>query len=217
MKKVAAFGEIMLRLAPQGYNRFVQAESFEAAYGGGEANVAVSLVSFGLEAKFITKLPQHEIGQSAVNSLRKYGVDTSDIVRGGERVGIYYLEKGASQRPSQVIYDRAGSAISTASLEDFNWDRIFDDVMWFHLTGITPAISNNAAEICLAACKKAKKKGITVSFDMNYRKNLWSIEKAKEVVGKLTPYIDVCIVNEEDAVKIFGIKVDSDITGINDY
>jgi len=217
MKKVAAFGEIMLRLAPQGYNRFVQAESFEAAYGGGEANVAVSLVSFGLEAKFITKLPQHEIGQSAVNSLRKYGVDTSDIVRGGERVGIYYLEKGASQRPSQVIYDRAGSAISTASLEDFNWDRIFDDVMWLHLTGITPAISNNAAEICLAACKKAKKKGITVSFDMNYRKNLWSIEKAKEVVGKLTPYIDVCIVNEEDAVKIFGIKVDSDITGINDY
>ncbi len=214
MKKVVTFGELMLRLTPGGYLRFAQADSYEATYGGGEANVAISLSNFGLDAKFVTKLPSHEIGQAAVNSLRKYGVDTSGIVRGGARVGIYYLEKGASQRPSKVIYDRAFSAIALATLEDFDWDKLFEDVEWFHFTGITPALSDNVADICLAACKKAKEKGIKVSFDLNYRKNLWSSEKAQEVITKLTPYIDVCIANEEDAEKVFGIKADNtDITG----
>lgn len=214
MKKVVTFGELMLRLAPEGYLRFVQADSFEATYGGGEANVAVSLANFGLEAKFVTKLPKHEIGQAAVNSLRKYGVDTAGIVRGGDRVGIYYLEKGASQRPSKVIYDRAFSAIALASPEDFDWDKLFEGAEWFHFTGITPALGGNVADICLAACKKAKEKGIQVSFDLNYRKNLWSSEKAQETITKLTPYIDVCIANEEDAEKVFGIKADNtDITG----
>jgi 2-dehydro-3-deoxygluconokinase len=214
MKKVVTFGELMLRLAPNGYLRFVQADSFEATYGGGEANVAVSLSNFGVNVKFITKLPAHEIGQAAVNSLRKYGVDTSGIARGGARVGIYYLEKGASQRPSKVIYDRAFSAISLAEPKDFNWDEIFEEVEWFHFTGITPALSSGIADICLEACKKAKEKGIRVSFDLNYRKNLWSPQTAQEVITKLTPYIDVCIANEEDAEKVFGIKADNtDITG----
>ncbi len=214
MKKVVTFGELMLRLAPNGYLRFVQADSFEATYGGGEANVAVSLSNFGMATKFITKLPAHEIGQAAVNSIRKYGVDTSGIARGGARVGIYYLEKGASQRPSKVIYDRAFSAIALAEPEDFDWDEIFKDVEWFHFTGITPALSDGVADICLEACKKAKEKGIRVSFDLNYRKNLWSSDKAQEVITKLTPYIDVCIANEEDAEKVFGIKANNtDITG----
>ncbi|MHB8062166.1 MAG: PfkB family carbohydrate kinase [Ruminiclostridium sp.] len=214
MKKVVTFGELMLRLAPNGYLRFVQADSFEATYGGGEANVAVSLSNFGLDAKFVTKLPKHEIGQAAVNSLKKYGVDTSGIVRGGDRVGIYYLEKGASQRPSKVIYDRSFSAIALAVHEDFDWDKLFEGVEWFHFTGITPALSDNAADICLAAGKKAKEKGIKVSFDLNYRKNLWPCQKAQEVITKLTPYIDVCIANEEDAEKVFGIKTDNtDVAG----
>jgi 2-dehydro-3-deoxygluconokinase len=214
MKKIVTFGELMLRLAPNGYLRFVQADSLEATYGGGEANVAVSLANFGLDAKFVTKLPKHEIGQAAVNSLRKYGVDTSVIVRGGERVGIYYLEKGASQRPSKVIYDRAFSAIALAELGDFDWDKLFEGVEWFHFTGITPALSSNVADICVAACKKAKEKGIKVSFDLNFRKNLWSSQKAQEVITKLTPYIDVCIANEEDAEKVFGIKSDNtDVEG----
>ena len=213
MKKVVTFGELMLRLAPNGYMRFIQADTFGATYGGGEANVSVSLANLGMDTKFVTKLPKHEIGQAAINSLRKYGVDTSDIIRGGERVGIYYLEKGASQRPSKVIYDRANSAISLASPDEFDWDRIFEGVEWFHFTGITPALSDNAAEICLCACKKAKEKGITVSFDLNYRKNLWTTQKAQEVVTKLVPYIDVCIANEEDAEKIFGIKAeDTDVS-----
>ncbi len=214
MKKVVTFGELMLRLAPMGYLRFVQTDTFEATYGGGEANVAVSLANFGMDVKFITKLPKHEIGQAAVNTLRKYGVDTSEIVRGGNRVGIYYLEKGASQRPSKVIYDRADSAIALASSNEFDWNKIFEGVEWFHFTGITPALSDNAAEACLQACKAAKEKGITVSFDLNYRKNLWTTQKAQEVITKLTPYIDVCIANEEDAEKVFGIKAeDSDIEG----
>lgn len=209
VKNVVTFGEIMLRLVPGGYLRFVQTDNFEATYGGGEANVAVSLANLGLNAEFVTKLPKHEIGQAAVNSLRRYGVDTSKIVRGGDRVGIYYLEKGASQRPSKVIYDRAYSSIGTSASEDFDWDKIFEDVEWFHFTGITPALGDNVADICLEACKKAKEKGITVSFDLNYRKNLWSAQKAQEAVTKLTPYIDVCIANEEDAEKVFGIKADN--------
>ena len=163
MKKIVTFGEIMLRLAPEGYYRFVQANSFGATYGGGEANVAVSLANYGMDAAFVTKLPAHDIGQAAVNELRRYGVDTTKITRGGDRVGIYFLEKGASQRPSKVIYDRAGSSIATATVADFDWDAIFEGVDWFHFTGITPALGDNVAEICKVACEKAKAKGITIS------------------------------------------------------
>lgn len=212
-KSIITFGEIMLRLAPEGYYRFVQADKFGATYGGGEANVAVSLANYGMDAKFVTKLPKHEIGQAAVNALRKFGVDTSFIARGGDRVGIYFLEKGASQRPSKVVYDRAGSAIATASQSDFNWDEIFEGVEWFHFTGITPALGDEIAAICLTACQKAKEKGITVSCDLNYRNKLWSKEKAGQVMGELCKYVDVCIANEEDAGDVFGIKAsNTDIT-----
>ena len=206
MKRVITFGEIMLRLAPEGYYRFVQADSFGATFGGGEANVAVSLANYGLDAAFVTKLPTHEIGQMAVNSLRKYGVDTSLIARGGERVGIYFLEKGASQRPSKVIYDRAYSAISKAVAQDFNWEEIFAGADWFHFTGITPALGDTVAGICLEAVKAAKKNGVKVSCDLNYRKKLWTREKAGQIMGELMPYVDVCIANEEDAADVFGIK-----------
>ena len=212
-KKVITFGELMLRLAPEGYLRFVQADAFEATFGGGEANVSISLANFGMDTSFVTKLPAHEIGQMSVNSLRKYGVDTSLIVRGGKRVGIYYLEKGASQRASKVIYDRAGSAIAEASKSDFDWDKIFEGAGWFHFTGITPALSDELAEIALEACRKAKEKGIIVSCDLNYRNKLWSKEKAGEVMGKLCKYVDVCISNEEDANDVFKIKApDTDVT-----
>ena len=206
MKRVITFGEIMLRLAPEGYYRFVQADSFGATFGGGEANVAVSLANYGLDAAFVTKLPTHEIGQMAVNSLRKYGVDTSLIARGGERVGIYFLEKGASQRPSKVIYDRAYSAISKAVPQDFNWEEIFAGADWFHFTGITPALGDTVAGICLEAVKAAKKNGVKVSCDLNYRKKLWTREKAGQIMGELMPFVDVCIANEEDAADVFGIK-----------
>ena len=213
MSKVVTFGEIMLRLAPEGYTRFVQAETFGATYGGGEANVAVSLANFGFDAKFVTKLPKHEIGQAAVNSLRKYGVDTSYIARGGSRVGIYFLEKGASQRASKVVYDRAGSSIALASKADFDWDAIFEGADWFHFTGITPALGDDVAEICAQACEAAKAKGVQISCDLNYRKNLWSKEKAGQVMAKLMKYVDVCIANEEDASDVFGIKADdTDVT-----
>lgn len=212
-KKVITFGEIMLRLAPEGYYRFVQAENYGATYGGGEANVAVSLANYGLDAAFVTKLPKHEIGQAGVNSLRRFGVDTSYITRGGDRVGIYFLEKGASQRPSKVIYDRAGSSIAAATTADFDWDQIFQGAEWFHFTGITPALGDNVTEICLEACKKAKEKGITVSCDLNYRNKLWSKEKAGQVMGELCKYVDVCIANEEDASDVFGIKAaNTDVT-----
>ncbi|MCL2440141.1 MAG: sugar kinase [Treponema sp.] len=211
--KVITLGEIMLRLAPEGYYRFVQAISYGATYGGGEANVAVSLAGFGIDAAFVTKLPKHEIGQGAVNKLREFGVDTSLIVRGGDRVGIYYLEKGASQRPSKVIYDRAHSAIAEAAESDFDWNKIFNGVDWFHFTGITPALSENAAAICMAACKAAKSKGVKISCDLNYRVNLWTREKAGEVMSKLMEYVDLCIANEEDAADVFGIKASgSDVT-----
>lgn len=211
--RVITFGEIMLRLAPTGYNRFVQAEEYGASYGGGEANVAVSLSNFGMDAAFITKLPSHEIGQAAVNSLRKFGVDTRYIARGGSRVGIYYLEKGASQRPSKVIYDRAGSAIAECDAEDFDWDAIFSTADWFHFTGITPALSENAFNACKNACVTAKKRGVTVSCDLNYRKNLWSKAAAKEKMTELAEYVDVCIANEEDAKDVFGIEASgTDIT-----
>lgn len=214
MAKIITFGEIMLRLAPENYLRFVQSEKYEAAFGGAEANVAVSLCNYGMNAAFVSKLPAHEIGQAAVNSLRKFGVDTSNIVRGGERVGIYYCEKGASQRPSKVIYDRAHSSIAEAQKSDFDWSEILRGADWFHFTGITPALGDNVAEICLAAVKEAKAKNITVSCDLNYRKKLWSRENAGKVMGELCRYVDYCIANEEDAKDVFGIAAEnSDITG----
>lgn len=209
MKKVVTFGELMLRLAPENYLRFVQSDKLEATFGGAEANVAVSLANYGVDVAFVSKLPAHEIGQSAVNSLRKFGVDTTKIVRGGDRVGIYYCEKGASQRPSKVIYDRAYSAIAMAKVEDFDWNKIFEGVSWFHFTGITPALSNDVAEICLIALKKAKELGITVSCDLNFRKKLWSKEKANQVMTKLCEHIDYCIANEEDAKDVFDIEAEN--------
>ncbi|MFA1015177.1 PfkB family carbohydrate kinase [Dubosiella newyorkensis] len=212
-KKVITFGELMLRLAPQGYTRFVQADSFGATYGGGEANVAVSLANYGHDAYFVSALPAHEIGQAALNSLRRYGVLTDYINRSGNRLGIYFLEKGASQRPSKVIYDRADSSIALAKKEDFDWDAIFKDAKWFHFTGITPALNDNVAEITLEACQKAKEHGVKISCDLNYRNKLWSKAKAKEVMSELTKYIDVCIANEEDANDVFGIHAaNTDVT-----
>ncbi|MDR3147114.1 MAG: sugar kinase [Treponema sp.] len=213
MGRIVTFGEIMLRLAPEGYERFVQARSFGASYGGGEANVAVSLANFGLDSVYVTKLPSHEIGQAALNSLRQYGVDTSHIVRGGARLGIYFLEKGASQRPSKVIYDRAASSIAGAEPGDFDWDRIFEGASWFHITGITPALGDKLAEISLAAVRTARARGLTVSCDLNYRKNLWSRDKAAAVMGRLVEFVDICIANEEDAADVFGIRASgTDVT-----
>ncbi|MDD4316530.1 MAG: sugar kinase [Clostridia bacterium] len=212
--KVVTFGEIMLRLAPEGYTRFVQSERFNATYGGGEANVAVSLSNFGLDTEFVSKTPEHEIGQAAVNSLRKFGVGTRFVARGGERLGIYFLERGASQRASKVVYDRACSAIAAASAKDFDWQKIFEGADWFHFTGITPALSDAMAEITLEAAKTAKQKGLTVSCDLNYRKKLWTKQKAGEVMAELMPYVDVLIANEEDCADVFGIKAgDTDVTG----
>lgn len=213
MKKVVTFGEIMLRLNPEGYLRFVQADKFSASYAGGEANVALSLANYGCDAHFVSVLPKHEIGQMTVNALRRYGVNTSDIVRDGARMGVLYLEKGASQRPSKVIYDRKYSAVSMADPSVYDWAKIFDGADWFHFTGITPAISSEAAEACLQAAKAAKELGITVSCDLNYRGNLWSREAAQETMTKLMPYVDVCISNEEDAADVFGIHADgTDVT-----
>lgn len=208
MSKIVCFGELMLRLNPEGYLRFEQADKFMATFGGGEANVAVSLANFGMDASFCSELPTHAIGNMAVRALRAEGVATADIVRGGERVGIYYIEKGASQRPSKVIYDRKYSAIGMASREDFDWDKILTDTVWFHFTGITPALGDNVAEICLDAVKACRAKGIKISCDLNFRKNLWTSEKAGKVMGELMQYVDVCIANEEDADKVFGIKPD---------
>jgi len=206
--KIITFGEIMLRLAPKNYLRFLQAGELEAAFGGGEANVAVSLANFGMDAAFATKLPKHDMGQAAVNSLRKFGVDTSKITRGGDRVGIYYLEKGASQRPSKVIYDRAGSAIAEAKAKDFDWETILKDAAWFHWTGITPALGGELPAILEDALKACRKHKITVSCDLNYRKNLWTKDKACEVMTKLMSYVNVCISNEEDAHDVFGIETE---------
>jgi len=214
MSRVITFGEIMMRLNPPGYQRFVQADAFDVTYGGGEANVAVSLANYGDEAAFVSKVPAHEIGQSAVNALRRYGVDTSTMLRGGARLGIYFCEKGASQRGSKVVYDRAGSAIALAKRDEFDWDRIFDGADWFHFTGITPALGGELPEICLDACKAAKERGITISCDLNYRGKLWTRQQAGEVMGKLMHYVDVCIANEEDAKDVFGIEAENtDIEG----
>ena len=212
--KVVTFGELMIRLQPFNYERFVQANNLEFSFGGGEANVAVSLANYGIDAAFVTKLPAHAIGQAAVNSLRRYGVDTSKITRGGDRVGIYFNEKGASQRGSVCIYDRANSAIQLASTADFDWDAIFEGVDWFHFTGITPALGENVVEICREACKAAKAHGVKISCDLNYRGKLWTREQARAAMTELCQYVDVCISNEEDAKDVFGIEAENtDITG----
>lgn len=203
---VVSFGEILLRLASPGYTRLFQKDCLDATFCGGEANVAVSLSIFGLNSAFVTKIPKGPIGQAAVNSMRYFGVDTSKIVYGDGRLGLCYLEKGASQRPSKVIYDRAYSTIAMAEKKDFNWELILNGADWFHWTGIDPALSDSVKEICQDACKIAKSNDITVSCDLNYRKNLWSTEKARKVMTQLMPYVDVCIANEEDAEKILDIK-----------
>lgn len=205
-KKVVTLGEIMLRLSTPDYKRFVQADSFDVTYGGGEANVAVALCNYGLEGVFVSKVPENAIGQAAINHLRRFGVNTEFIVRGGKRLGIYFLETGASMRASQVIYDRADAAIADADISEFDFDKIFDGASWFHTTGITPALSDKAAPLTEAALKAAKAKGITTSIDLNYRKKLWSKEKAKEVMTRLCEYVDVCIGNEEDAETTLGFK-----------
>ncbi len=213
MAKVITFGELMLRLQPYNYERFVQCDHVEFTFGGGEANVAVSLANYGIDAAYVTKLPAHAIGQSAVNSLRRYGVDTTKIVRGGDRVGIYFNEKGASQRGSVCIYDRAHSAIAEAKREDFDWETIFDGAKWFHFTGITPALGGDLVEICRQACIAAKAKGLKISCDLNYRGKLWTREAAREAMTDLCQYVDVCISNEEDAKDVFGIEAEkTDIT-----
>lgn len=213
MGKFITFGEIMLRLSPIGYERFIQSKEFNVLFAGGEANVAASLANYGLDTYFVTKLPSHEIGQSAVNELRRVGIKTDYVARGGDRIGIYFCEKGASQRASKVIYDRAHSAIADAKREDFDWKKIFEGAEWFHFTGITPALSDECAEITLDALKAAKEAGITISVDLNYRKKLWSTKKAGEVMAELVKYCDVVIANEEDAEKVFGIKAsESDVT-----
>ena len=203
--KVVTFGEIMMRLNPEGYLRFCQANKFDATYAGGEANVAVSLANYGINASFVTKLPENPLGESARNSLRQFGVDTSDIVWGGPRLGIYFVEKGASQRASKVVYDRAGSSIALARREDFDWAKIFEGAEWFHFTGITPALGGENPEICLDALKYCREHKITVSCDLNYRGKLWTKQEAGEVMGRLVPYVDVLIANEAAAADVFGI------------
>jgi len=204
--KVVTFGEIMLRLAPPEHLRFVQTDTFDATFGGAEANTSVAFANYGLDSCFVTALPNHEIGLAAVNSLRKYGVDTSFVICGGKRVGIYFLEHGASQRPSKVIYDRAGSSISEISPEQIDWEKVFEEANWFHFSGITPALSDSAAQTTLEALKAAQAMGVTVSVDLNYRKKLWSTKKAQEVMTGLMEYVDIAVGNEEDADCVFGIK-----------
>lgn len=210
--KVITFGEILLRLAAPGYTKLFQKDSLDSTFCGGEANVAVSLSIFGLDSAFVTKLPDNDVGHAAVNSMRYFGVDTNDVVYGNGRMGLYYLEKGASQRPSKVIYDREYSAIALAKRSDFDWDKILDGADWFHWTGINPALSDELAIICEDACKAAKAKGLTISCDLNYRGKLWSPEKAQRIMKPLLKYVDVCICNEEDAEKVLGMKAtDTDV------
>jgi 2-dehydro-3-deoxygluconokinase len=212
-KKVVTLGEIMLRLSTPDFKRFVQADTFDVTYGGGEANVAAALCNYGLNGTFVSKVPNNAIGQSAINHLRRYGVDTQFIAKGGDRLGIYFLETGASMRASQVIYDRAGASIADVNPEDFDWDKILEGADWFHTTGITPALSDKASVLAETALKAAKAKGITTSIDLNYRKKLWSKEKAREVMTKLCQFVDVCIGNEEDADTTLGFKAaHTDIT-----
>ena len=204
--KTVTFGEIMLRLSPPGFQRFVQASSFDVTFGGGEANVAVALANYGLDSYFISKIPKHEIGQACVNSLRRFGVSDRFIVRGGERLGIYFLETGASQRGSKVIYDRANAAVATLRPEELDLAQVFEGASWFHWTGITPALGEAPRETLTAACRAAKEQGATVSCDLNFRAKLWTTEQAQAVMKPLMEYVDVCIANEEDADKSLGLK-----------
>ncbi len=213
MAKVVTLGEIMLRLSPNGQDRFIQTDIFRIIPGGGEANVAISCANYGHDAYLVTKLPSHEIGQIAVNSLRRYGVNTKFIARGGERVGLYYCENGASKSPSKDIYARANSAIAEADPSDFDFDAIMEGADWFHWSGITPAISDKAAELTKLACEAAKRHGVTVSVDLNFRKKLWTSEKAISIMRPLMQYVDVCIGNEEDAELCLGFKPDADVEG----
>ncbi len=208
-KKVVTFGEIMMRLATPGRLRFSQAHELELTYGGGEANVAVSIANFGLPSTFVTRLPKNPFGDGAVAMLRSHGVDEKHITRGGDRIGIYFLEPGASQRPSMVVYDRAASAISCCTPQDFDWDVIFDGASWFHFTGITPALGAGAAAATKTACKAAKSAGVTVSCDLNYRKKLWSPEQARPVMSELMQWVDVLIANEEDTASVFGMHAEN--------
>ena len=213
MAKIITMGEIMLRLSTPFNKRIIQSDSFDVCYGGGEANVAVSLANYGHDAEFVTKVPDNPIGQSAVAALRKMNVKTDNIAVGGNRLGIYFLETGASVRASNVVYDRANSSISEASPDDFDFDKIFEGADWFHFTGITPAISDKAAELTEIALKSAKKHGVKVSCDLNFRKKLWTSEKAQKVMTNLMQYVDICIGNEEDAEKVLGFKPDNtDVT-----
>ncbi len=212
--KIVTLGEIMLRLSTSGNTRFIQSNRFDVVYGGGEANVAVSLANYGQEVHYVTKLPKNEIGQAALNALRQFGVCTDFVARGGDRVGIYYLETGVSMRASKVIYDRANSAISEAMVSDFDFDEIMENAQWFHWSGITPAISQNGAAITEAACIAAKKHGVAISCDLNYRKKLWTPKEAQKVMRHLMQYVDVCIGNEEDAEMCLGFKAEgTDIEG----
>lgn len=195
----------MLRLSTPGFSRFVQTQTFDATFGGGEANVAVSLANYGLDSYFISKLPQHEIGQAAVNHLRRFGVHTEYIVRGGERIGIYFLESGASQRPSKVIYDRAGAAVTSLLPDEVDWDAVFQGADWFHWTGITPALGESPGACLKTACSAARAAGVTVSCDLNFRKKLWTEQQAQATMQPLMEFVDVCIANEEDAEKSLGL------------
>ncbi|SDM45430.1 sugar kinase [Halarsenatibacter silvermanii] len=210
-KKVVTFGEIMMRLTPPENQRFIQTDEFNVIYGGGEANVAVSCANYGLDAYFVTKLPENPFGQAALNEVRRYGVKTDYIARGGKRLGKYFCESGASQRSSNVIYDRAHSAIAEANSDDFNWDEIFSEAEWYHVTGITPALSEKMSEVTIESVKKAQEYDVTVSCDLNFRSKLWSQEEAKRVMSEVMEYVDVCIANEEDAEMTFGIESGSDI------
>ena len=212
MKKVVTFGEIMLKLSAKGNQRLLQAKEMNVEYAGAEANVAVSLANFGVPVAYVSRLPENDFGRAACMNLRAFGVNTDSIAWAGNRMGIYFAEKGASQRPSKVVYDRAHSAISEATSVDFDWENIFKDAQWFHFTGITPALGPNVAEICFQACQQAKKMGLTVSCDLNYRSKLWTKEEAQKTMSRLAEYIDVCIANESDIADVFGIVAkDSDV------
>ncbi|MDO4552355.1 MAG: sugar kinase [Bacillota bacterium] len=205
MKTLLTFGEIMMRLSPPGHLRFLQAGEFLVSFAGTESNVAVNLAHWGMDAAFLTKLPDNELGQAAVNDLRRFGVDTSRVLRGGPRLGVFFVEKGASQRASKVIYDRAGSSLAAACREEFDWDALLEGADWFHFSGITPALGGQTPEICLDACRAAKSKGLTVSCDTNYRATLWSPSLAGKTMELLMPYVDVCFSNGGDAAALFGI------------
>ncbi len=214
MKRVVTFGEVMLRLAPPGFLRLTQTTTLDMTFGGAEVNVAVTLAQFGLDACFVTRLPNNDVAQACINEVRGLGVDTTRILRGGDRMGVYFVEKGAAQRASTVLYDRAHSAISEIKPEDLNWGEIFAGASAFHFTGITPALSDSAAQACLEGAKAAKDLGLLVSCDLNYRKKLWTSEKAGQVMSGIMPFVDVCIANEEDAETVFGISAEgADLTG----